>query len=97
MRKSYGSLSLLAQSEFGADWKKSQIFVFTNRRRNLLKILYFDRTGFALWIKRLEESKFPWPRSSDPIFEMSSQDLKEMLSGVNIWSRHKEISIETVF
>ena len=97
MRKSYGALSILAQCDFGADWKKSQVFVFTNKRRNLLKILYFDRTGFAVWMKRLEESKFPWPKSEDKVFEMSAKELNEILRGINIWSRHKEISIETVF
>ena len=97
LRKSYGSLSILAQSELGAEWGKSQLFIFTNRRRNLIKLLYYDRTGFAIWMKRLERWRYPWPRDVDKVLSLSTSDLEEMLYGVNIWSRHKEVLIETVF
>ena len=98
MRKSINGLSVMAQEELGADWSKSQLFVFCNRRRTLLKILYFDRSGFALWIKRLEESKFPWPKEVDEErVSMTSSDLKLLLSGINIWTRFKKLEYERVF
>ena len=97
MRKSIGGLSVLAQEQMGADWTKTQLFVFSNRRRNLMKIIYFDRSGFALWTKRLEESKFSWPKDLDEArVMMTSRDLEMLLSGINVWTRFKNFEYRTV-
>ena len=97
MRKSIGGLSVMAQEEMGADWKKAQLFVFSNKRRNLVKIVYFDKSGFALWTKRLEESKFSWPKDlDDSRVVMSCEDLEMLLSGINIWTRFREREYRTV-
>lgn len=62
-----------------------------------MKILYYDKTGFALWTKRLEEDKFPWKKIfRDKVSAISSDDLELLLSGVNIFSRHQEKFYETV-
>lgn len=97
MRKSINGLSALAQLEVGADWKKEQLFVFLNKKRRLMKILYFDKTGFALWMKRLEEDKFPWKKIfKDKTTSVTSADLEQVLGGVNIFSKHEEKFYETV-
>ena len=57
MRKSINGLSVIVQEEMKLDLKSSSLFIFTNKRRTHMKILYFDKSGFALWLKRLEESK----------------------------------------
>ncbi len=47
VRKSINGLSILAQLEGNANWKHEQLFVFVNKKRNLMKILYYDKTGFV--------------------------------------------------
>lgn len=97
MRKSIGGLSAMAQEVLEADWSKAQLFIFSNRRRNLMKIIYFDSSGFALWMKRLEEGKFPWPREvqGDRV-EIGAEDLKMLLSGINVWTRFKRLEYRSV-
>lgn len=53
-RKSIDGLAAIVERELALDPFARSLFVFTCRRRNKVKILYFDRTGFALWYKRLE-------------------------------------------
>ncbi len=97
MRKSINGLSVIVQEEMKLDLQSSALFLFCNRRRTHLKILYYDRNGFALWFKRLEESKFPWPKNFDQeVILMREQDLELLLDGINLWTKFKEVSFETV-
>ena len=64
-RKAINGLSILVEQEYGLDPFAPRIFVFTNRKRDRLKLLYWDRTGFALWLKRLEKARFPWPAEGE--------------------------------
>jgi transposase len=59
MRKSIDALSQLVGPLFGADAFCGQLFVFLSRGRTKVKILYWDRHGFALWYKRLERGRYP--------------------------------------
>src|SRR5258708_37035932 len=61
MRKSFDGLSGLVQECFGEDLLTGHLFLFLNRRRDRLKILYFDRDGLAIWYKRLESGSFGMP------------------------------------
>ncbi len=63
MRKNINGLSVLVKEGMGLELKSSSLFIFCNQRRTHLKILYFDKSGFALWLKRLEGSKFSWPKN----------------------------------
>ena len=62
-----------------------------------MKMVYFDKSGFALWTKRLEESRFSWPRElEEKQVTMTAGDLEMLLSGVNIWTRFKKLQYRTV-
>lgn len=85
-RKSINGLSALVQEEMKQDPYSNSLFVFCCQKRKRLKILYWDRTGFALWYKRLEEDLFPWPRSHpQEVVEVTSKELEWILDGINIW------------
>ena len=80
MRKSFDGLSGLVRGEFGQDPLNGDWFVFMNRRRDLVKVLYWDRDGFALWGKRLERGRFMLPQGTD--LEVDRASLALLLEGV---------------
>lgn len=97
MRKSINGLSVIVDQDMGKDLQSRSLFIFTNRRRTHLKMLYFDKSGFALWLKRLEASKFPWSKSlTEEVVEMNANDLELLLDGVNVWTRFEKLSFEHV-
>ena len=61
-------------------------------------MLYFDKSGFALWLKRLESAKFSWTKglAEAEAIEISSADLKLLLEGINIWTRFEKVCFERV-
>lgn len=62
------------------------LFVFSGKRKDSLKILYFDKSGFALWQKRLEREKFKWPRKhGNEIVQISPEQLNWLLEGFDIF------------
>ena len=61
------------------------LFVFCNRSRDKLKIVWWDETGFCLWYKRLEQAKFAWPKKAEaPVLELSETQLNCLLQGFDI-------------
>jgi transposase len=87
MRKSFDGLSGLVQECFGEDLLTGHLFLFLNRRRDRLKILYFDRDGLAIWYKRLESGSFEMPRvaQGDGV-ELQPAQLAMILSGIDLSS-----------
>lgn len=91
MRKQINGLSILVQEELELDPFSGALFVFCNARRHLLKILYWDRSGYALWMKRLEEAKFPWPSTRREAQKIEITELRMLLSGIDFWSAHESL------
>ena len=84
-RKAINGLSVIVSDEMGLSPFDKALFVFCNKRRTQLKVLYWDSTGFALWQKRLEKEKFKWPRRSDlAILVIDAEQWKWLLRGFDI-------------
>ena len=64
-RKSIDGLSLIVDQAMNLSVFDSALFVFCNKRRDKLKILYWDISGFCLWYTRLEKERFQWPRTDE--------------------------------
>ena len=85
MEERLNGLSTIVQNEMGKIPFHGGLYVFINKRRDLMRILYWDRSGFALWLKRLEEEKFHWPfRSQEDVISISSTQLAWLLDGFDI-------------
>lgn len=82
MRKSFDGLYALTRHALGQDPLSGSLFVFINRRATQMKVLYWDRSGFCLWAKRLEEGRFvsDWRRVATR--EMDWTGLKLLLEGI---------------
>lgn len=82
MRKSFDGLCGMVRSELGADPLNGSLFVFVNRIRSMVKILYWDRDGFAIWQKRLEKGRFILPQKSHGDGGIDRRELAMLLEGI---------------
>ena len=82
MRKSFDGLCGLIRTEMNADPFSGSLFVFCNRRLNMVKLLYWDRDGFAIWYKRLEKGTFNLPRILAQNGRIDRLELSLLLEGV---------------
>ena len=90
-RKQINGLSIIVKEEMALNPLNGNLYIFCNKARNRLKILYWDKTGFCMWLKRLEKAKFPWPRTSEEALEIDKEKMQMLLSGIDFWHAHKEL------
>lgn len=84
-RKSINGLVLIVEQEMQLSPFADALFVFCNKGRDKLKVVYWDKTGFCLWYKRLEKEKFKWPRKhQSPMMNLSEVQWRWLLSGYAI-------------
>ena len=91
MRKSYDGLSGLVRQGLGRDPLSGEVFIFLNRRRTMIKILVWDRSGFVVWSKRLERGTFELPRNTQAgaSVPLRWEELVMILEGVSLSSVHR--------
>ena len=97
-RKSINGLAVMVEQQMNLPVCDEAVFVFCNRRRDKLKMLYWDKSGFVLWYKRLEESKFKWPRKDvQHTVTLTSEQLNWLLDGYDITAmkKHKTLDFES--
>lgn len=99
MRKSINGLSILVSEQLELNPFSGHLFVFCNRKRNMLKILYWDRNGFCLWHKRLEKHSFKWPISKEEIMTIEERELAWLMDGLDIYQKeaHKSLKYSTLY
>jgi transposase len=100
-RKSINGLSALVEHELGLNPFGPQLFVFCNRKRDKLRILYWERNGYVLWHKRLEKHKFPWPsrdKGKSDVVAMTGRELSWLLDGIDLFriKPHEELTYQSV-
>jgi transposase len=97
MRKGFDGLCGLVTSVLEKDPLSGQLFLFVNRRRDKMKVLYWDGDGLAIWYRRLEKGTFQMPVSTDDqvSFEIRSEELTMLLRGIdyNNVRRRKRFSL----
>jgi transposase len=92
MRKQINGLVLLVQEQMQLSPFEAALFVFCNAQRRVLKAVYWDRTGFCLWCKRLEKGRFPWPpTAAEARREIDVKQLRMLLIGIDFWQEHEEL------
>ncbi|MEI6858324.1 MAG: IS66 family insertion sequence element accessory protein TnpB [Shewanella sp.] len=89
-RKSINGLVVIVEQDMPLSPFSDALFVFINRARDKLKILYWSRTGFALWYKRLDKERFKWPsKIESEILALSYQQLQWLLQGFEVMGHQK--------
>ena len=84
MRKSFRGLSALVRNQLQHDPLSGQYFVFINRRKTQMKMLYFTPTGFCLWAKRLEQGQFRVRAAANGQRALTPTDLQLLIDGIEV-------------
>ena len=91
MRCGIQGLSTLVELELEGRLFSGDLFAFCNGRRNLVKILYYDRNGLCLWMKRLAKHQFRWPNTDREVMKVRKHELAWLLDGLDIGQAHEKL------
>ena len=86
MNFSFDRLMGIAEQTFNQDPLSGHLFLFVNRYRNRIKILFWDRDGFCIWYKRLERGVFEMPAGGQAGVELDYKQLSRLLGGLDLRS-----------
>lgn len=98
-RKSFNGLAAIVERELGHNVFDGKLYAFTNKRRNKIKCLFWERNGFVLYYKSLTEEKFKWPKPGDDLITLNGEQLNWLLDGydLNVMTPHKKLHYESTF
>ena len=97
MRKQINGLAQIAEAKKPKELLSGNYFVFLGKTRRVMKIIYWDKTGFCLWTKRLEEDHFPWPKRTSGVMRTDREDFRLLLVGIDIFKKHRAMHYSTVY
>lgn len=89
LRKAFDGLAILVRSGLGRDPLDGSLYVFGNRRRDRIKILFWEPGGYWLCTRRLEQGTFQWPRPGEPSVRYSREELTLLLGGIDLAQARK--------
>lgn len=87
-RKQINGLAGLVRDQFGQNPMDGSLYLFCARGGKKMRILYWDRNGFCLWLKRLEEDRFPWPKTPEEVRRIEAWQLELLLKGIDFSTEH---------
>ncbi len=98
-RKSFDSLAAITQTVLNLDPLSGHLFVFHNKKRDRIKILYWQYNGFCLWYKRLEAGKYRFPKLDQNVLIITRDELRLLLDGVDISKLHRlpAVQLEQIY
>lgn len=96
MRKQINGLSIIVQEELDIDVFSETLFLFCSKNKKRLKILYWDRNGFCMWLKRLEKDTFPWPKNKEEVKEITKKQFKMLLDGIDFFKAYKKLNYKNI-
>jgi transposase len=91
LRKAVNGLAAIIENEMKEAPFSGSAFLFCNRTGKLLKVIWWDRTGFWLCQKKLEKEKFPWPADEKAAMEITKEELFMLLAGIDFFKAHKPL------
>jgi len=96
MRKAINSLTVLVSEDMQGDPLSGSLYLFCNKQRKNMKVLYWDRNGFCLWQKKLEKHRFPWPDTEEAARELTREELDMLLKGIDFFHAHTKLQYSRV-
>ena len=97
LRKGVSGLLTIIENDMHLNALDESVFLFCNKSHKLLKLIFWDKTGFWLAQKRLERNTWPWPENTKEAREITHRQLEMLLSGIDFWRAHEEIKFSAVF
>lgn len=96
MRKQAQSLAVYVSEEMDNNPLSGNLFVFCGKTRKIIKVLYWDRNGFCMWQKRLEQNTFPWPRNDEEARKITGEQFWMLLDGIDFFRAHEKLIFSAV-
>ena len=97
LRKGAGGLLAVIENEMKLDALTDSVFLFCIKKHKLLKLIFWDKTGFWLAQKRLERNTWSWPDNSEEARQITPEQIEMLLCGIDFWRAHEEIKFSSVF
>ena len=98
-RKSFRGLAAIVEQELGHNPFAGALYAFTNRRRDKIKLLFWEDNGFVLYYKGLAEEKFRWPQGAGEVMRLSAEQINWLLDGydISLLRGHRKLRYEALY
>ncbi|MCL2880100.1 MAG: IS66 family insertion sequence element accessory protein TnpB [Treponema sp.] len=96
LRKAVNGLTGIIEGQMKGEPFSGNVYIFCNRERKLLKAVWWERNGFWLSQKRLEQEKYPWPLDEGEARELTEEQLQMLLAGIDFFKAHKTLYYKKV-